>query len=130
MISIVDVGARHGRQVRRPGLRRLQGPRRDRPDTEIITDTLVSPGHAERRRASPRSSSGTSVTSEKPTRKYATHVYGDAAYGAGEFLNDCAEAGNRRASVKTPPPNTPAGLFTKDAFRMNLGSDTVACRPG
>jgi len=53
-------------------------------------------------------------------------VYGDAAYGAGEFLEKLDDAGIE-AKVKTPPATNAGGRFTKDAFDIDLDSDTVTC---
>jgi hypothetical protein len=58
-------------------------------------------------------------------------VYGDAAYGSGQFLDRLAEAGvdSRR---KTQRPTAAGGMFTftKDQFTVNLDDDTVTCPAG
>ena len=129
VISIVDVGARHGRKSAAQGFDGYKGHVAIDPDTEIITDTLVSPGNAGD--ASVATELLGDLCHERKADEENTRptVYGDAAYGAGEFLECLAEAGID-ARVKTQPPNTPAGLFTKDAFRIDLGSDTVTCPAG
>lgn len=53
-------------------------------------------------------------------------VYGDAAYGTGEFLDHLAEHGID-SRCKTQPPTTAGGLFTKDRFAINLDEGTVTC---
>jgi hypothetical protein len=53
-------------------------------------------------------------------------VYGDAAYGAGEFLGQLDDA-DIEAMVKTQPPTNTGGRFTKDAFGIDLDNDTVTC---
>lgn len=56
-------------------------------------------------------------------------VYGDAAYGAGEFLDHLDEAGID-ARCKTQPPPGRRGRFSKDAFVVDLDDDTVTCPAG
>jgi hypothetical protein len=56
-------------------------------------------------------------------------VYGDAAYGSGEFLDRLAEAGID-SWCKTQPPGAASGMFTKDRFEVDLDQDTVTCPAG
>ncbi len=53
-------------------------------------------------------------------------VYGDNAYGTGEFQDRLAEAGID-SRCKTQPPSAADGLFAKDAFNVDLDTDTVTC---
>jgi hypothetical protein len=53
-------------------------------------------------------------------------VYGDAAYGSGEFLDHLASNGIA-SFCKTQPPHAPAGRFAKDDLVIDLGADTVTC---
>lgn len=53
-------------------------------------------------------------------------VYGDAAYGSGEFLNILADAGID-SGCKTQPPVAANGLFSKDRFVIDLDAGTVTC---
>jgi len=55
-------------------------------------------------------------------------VYGDAAYGSGAFLDLLAGA-NIAAGCKTQPPTAAGGLFAKNRFVIDLGTDMVTC-PG
>jgi len=59
----------------------------------------------------------------------APDVYGDAAYGSGEFQDTLAGAGIG-SHCKTQPPNAPAGRFAKDQFDIDLERDTVSCPNG
>jgi hypothetical protein len=56
-------------------------------------------------------------------------VYGDAAYGSGQFLDRLAGVDSRR---KTQRPTAAGGMFTftKDQFTVNLDDDTVTCPAG
>jgi len=53
-------------------------------------------------------------------------VYGDAAYGTGEFLDTLANAGID-SGCKTQPPVAARGLFAKDRFVIDLDAGTVTC---
>src|SRR5581483_9771424 len=56
-------------------------------------------------------------------------VYGDSAYGAGEFQKTL-EDHDIDSGCKTQPPSPPAsGVFPKDRFKINLTRHTVTC-PG
>lgn len=56
-------------------------------------------------------------------------VYGDAAYGSGEFLAHLARAGID-SRCKTQPPVAPGGRYSKDHFYIDLDADTVTCPAG
>ncbi|MGH3371815.1 MAG: hypothetical protein ACRDPR_17625, partial [Nocardioidaceae bacterium] len=56
-------------------------------------------------------------------------VYGDAAYGGGEF-QDLLARNDIRSHCKTQPPTAPAGRFAKDEFDVDLDDDTVTCPSG
>jgi hypothetical protein len=56
-------------------------------------------------------------------------VYGDAAYGSGEFLAHLARAGID-SGCKTQPPVAPGGRYSKEHFYIDLDADTVTCPAG
>ncbi len=56
-------------------------------------------------------------------------VYGDNAYGTGE-LHDHLEQAGIESRCKTQRPVAAGGLFTKDAFDIDLEHDTVTCPAG
>ncbi len=56
-------------------------------------------------------------------------VYGDAAYGAGELLDDLERAG-ADVKCKVQPPVAAGGRFTKDAFSIDLRAGRVTCPAG
>ena len=56
-------------------------------------------------------------------------VYGDNAYGTGEFQERLEEAGID-SKCKTQRPTAAAGFFAKDAFDVDLDTDTVTCPNG
>ncbi|MGH2654980.1 MAG: transposase [Actinomycetota bacterium] len=53
-------------------------------------------------------------------------MYGDAAYGTGEFLDHLAEH-DIASRCKTQPPTAAGGLFAKDRFDIDLDHETVTC---
>jgi hypothetical protein len=56
-------------------------------------------------------------------------VYGDAAYGTGEFLSRLEDA-DIEPMCKTQPPVAPGGRFPKDRFDINLDDGSVTCPAG
>ncbi|MGB8380336.1 MAG: transposase, partial [Dermatophilaceae bacterium] len=56
-------------------------------------------------------------------------VYGDNAYGTGEFQDLLGEAGID-SRCKSQRPTAAGDLFTKDDFTVDLGADAVTCPAG
>jgi Transposase DDE domain/Transposase domain (DUF772) len=56
-------------------------------------------------------------------------VYGDAAYGSGEFLDHLARSGID-SRCKTQPAVAPGGRYSKEHFYIDLHADTVTCPAG
>ena len=56
-------------------------------------------------------------------------VYGDAAYGTGEFHERLGEAGIE-SRCKTQAPTAAGGMFSKDCFDIDLGAQTATCPAG
>jgi Transposase DDE domain/Transposase domain (DUF772) len=59
----------------------------------------------------------------------APRVYGDNAYGTGEF-HDRLERAGIADRCKTQPPTAAGGVFAKDRFAIDLDQDTVTCPAG
>ena len=104
---------------------------------DLITDLLPEPGQPETGQPEPgqpepgqpepgQPETGQPETGQPETGQERPAVYGDAAYGAGEFLEKLDDAGIE-AMVKTQPPTNTGGRFTKDAFDIDLNNDTVTC---
>ena len=150
VISTVDPEARHGHKTSRRGFDGYKGHIAADPDSEIITATEVSAGNqgdaqtaadlitdllpdtdtqAEADQGDPdqgeagQGEAGQGGDAARPA------VYGDAAYGAGEFLERLDDA-DIEAKVKTQPATNAGGRFTKDAFDIDLEGDTVTCPSG
>jgi hypothetical protein len=134
VISVVDPDARHGHKSSARGFDGYKGHVAVDPDSEIITDTAATAGNV----------GDASVAADLVDDLANDHaggdggdgdggggpvVYGDAAYGAGEFLGHLADAGID-ARCKTQPPPGRRGRFSKDAFAVALDDDTVTCPAG
>ena len=124
IISTVDTDARHGHKTAARGFDGFKGHIAEDPDSEIITNTAVTPGNA----------GDASVAEElirelvdDPERGDTGEVFGDAAYGTGEFQQKLADD-NLRSGCKTQPVAPPAGgMFSKEQFTINLDTGTVTC---
>ena len=136
VISTVDPDARHGHKTQSRGFDGYKGHVAADPDSEIITNTTVTPGNAgdasvaetliddlitayEDAQDGDGDGDGDGAAKAK--------VYGDAAYGTGEF-QEVLEDHDIDSGCKTQAPSPPAGgLFPKDRFEINLEADTVTC---
>ena len=126
VISTVDPQARHGHKTQARGFDGYKGHLAVDPDSEIITDTEVSAGNI----------GDAAVASEligdlvgAGDDSAGSVVYGDSAYGSGEFQDTLADH-DIVSRCKTQPPTAPGGRFTKDQFTVDLNNDTVTCPTG
>jgi hypothetical protein len=140
VVSTVDPEARHGHKTAARGFDGYKGHAAIDPDSEIITDTVVSAGNAgDATVAADLIDDLTSTTMTRTTMTDTRHdtateaceptVYGDAAYGTGEFLDHLAER-DIASRCKTQPPTAAGGMFSKDRFDVDLDTDTVTCPNG
>jgi len=126
VISTVDPDARHGHKTQARGFDGYKGHVAVDPDSEIITDTTVTPGNA-----------GDASVAEDligdllgdDDRGDDAKVYGDSAYGTGEFQQRLDDE-DIDSGCRTQPPSAPAGRFGKDRFDVDLEHDTVSCPGG
>jgi IS5 family transposase len=125
VISTVDPDARHGHKTQARGFDGYKGHVAVDPDSEIITDTIVTPGNA-----------GDASVAEDliddllgDDRGDDAKVYGDSAYGTGGFQQRLDDE-HIDSGCRTQPPSAPAGRFGKDCFRVDLNDDTVTCPAG
>jgi hypothetical protein len=124
IISTVDPDARHGHKTAARGFDGYKGHAAADPDSEIITDTTVTPGNA---------ADGTVAEVliedlvEDPERGDDGEVFGDAAYGTGKFQQFLVD-NNLVSGCKTQPVVALAGgKFSKEEFTIDLAAGTVAC---
>lgn len=150
VISTVDPETRHGHKTAARGFDGFKGHIAVDPDSEIITDTVVSAGNAgdgsvaadliddllapglDEAPGQPSAQDGDQAVSDadaQPSAQDRPTVYGDNAYGTGEFqkLLDDNDIDSR---AKTQDPVAPAGRFSKKDFDVDLQEDTVTCPNG
>ncbi len=145
VISTVDPEARHGHKTSSRGFDGYKGHVSLDPDSEIITQTAVTAGNAgdasvaadliddrvDSEVASSEAGDASAGCEPEPSsveepESERRKVYGDAAYGTGEFLNHLEKEGID-SGCKTQPPSNRDGLFTKSRFEIDLDTDTVTC---
>jgi hypothetical protein len=131
VISTVDPQARHGHKTSHRGFDGYKGHLAVDPDSEIVTATSVTAGNTGD--VEPVAELITDLTDPATADEHATTdpadpgaVYGDAAYGAGDVLQQLDNAG-LDAKTKVQPPVAPAGRYTKDQFDIDLDQATVTC---
>lgn len=126
VISTVDPDARHGHKTASRGFDGYKGHAAVDPDSELITDTVVTPGNVG------DASVAADLIDDLLDRDDPTGtgdevtVYGDSAYGTGEFQQRLDDE-HISSRCRTQPPSAPAGRFGKDQFRIDLEADTVTC---
>ncbi|MGH3808122.1 MAG: IS1182 family transposase, partial [Pseudonocardiaceae bacterium] len=143
VISTVDPQARHGHKTAARGFDGYKGHIGIDPDSEIITATTVTPGNAGDGGAAadlitdliPETHPEEPIHTEQPgteqaSDEQASKVFGDCAYGSGEFQCTLEEHGIDSGCKTQPPAPRPGGLFTKDRFDIDLDHDTVTCPNG
>lgn len=144
VISTVDVETRHGHKTAARGFDGYKGHVGLDPDSEIITATEVSAGNAGDASVAedliadlldehPTDTDTETETAETETETAedadAASVYGDNAYGTGEF-HDRLEHAGIESKCKTQQPVAAGGLFAKDRFHIDLREDSVSCPAG
>ena len=145
VISTVDPDTRHGHKTAARGFDGYKGHVGIDPDSEIITATTVTAGNAGDASAA-EDLIGDLLDTTTPipgTRPPGTgramrapvavspprRVYGDNAYGTGEFQDRLERAGIE-SKCKTQQPVAAGGRFAKDRFDIDLRHDTVRCPAG
>ena len=127
VISTVDPDARHGHKTAARGFDGYKGHVAVDPDSEIITDTIVTAGNAGD--ASVATDLIDDLVGGERSGDDDAAVFGDSAYGTGEFQQHL-EDNHIRSGCRTQPPAVPAGMFGKDRFSINLDDDAVTCPAG
>jgi hypothetical protein len=147
VISTVDPEARHGRKTQAKGFDGYKGHAAIDPDSEIITETVVTPGNAgdasvaedliadlltddeNGQDAGNGEGSADLVAGDEVATNERATVYGDNAYGTGPFQERLEDEGIE-SRCKTQSPNAPGGLFTKDRFDVDVAEGSVTCPNG
>ncbi len=137
VISTVDPETRHGHKTRARGFDGYKGHVAVDPDSEIITDTTVTAGNAGDATVAEElisdllnndnnDNNGDNDGDGDGDGDGEAKVYGDSAYGTGEFQQRLDDA-DIASGCRTQPPTAPGGLFAKDRFTVDLDNDTVTC---
>ena len=129
IISTVDPQARHGHKTAARGFDGYKGHIAEDPDSEIITDTKVTAGNASDGSVAEDLIADLLDNDAEPAATGdadASSVYGDAAYGTGEFQQRLDDAGID-SKCRTQPPSKPKERYGKDRFIIDLDVDTVTC---
>ena len=125
VISTVDPETRHGHKTAARGFDGYKGRVAVDPDSEIITDTTVTPGNAGDASVA-EDLIDDLLDDDRDSDGDGAKVYGDSAYGTGEFQERLDDE-DIESGCRTQQPSAPGGLFTKNRFNINLGDDTVTC---
>ena len=137
VISTLDPDARHGHKTQSKGFDGYKGHIAEDPDSEIITNTKVTPGNVGdgaaaadliddltgREQSAKPGKSGDNRSRKKRKPK----VFGDSAYGSGEFQQHLEDHDIDSGCKTQRPSPPPGGLFAKDRFTVDLDADTVTC---
>jgi hypothetical protein len=133
VISTVDPETRHGHKTAARGFDGYKGHVAVDPDSEIITAVEVTAGNV-----GDASAAMTLLAEVLPTDPLAepgaeaqvplAEVFGDAAYGTGELLEQLE--GQVVSSLKVQAPVAPNGIFTKEEFKVDLDAGEVTCPEG
>lgn len=126
VISTVDPDARHGHKTAARGFDGYKGHAAVDPDSELITDTVVTPGNAGDASVAEDLIEDLVDRDDPGGDDDEATVYGDSAYGTGEFQQRLEDE-HITSRCRTQPPTAPAGRFGKDHFDIDLAADTVTC---
>src|SRR5271155_2429981 len=155
IISTFDPDSRHGHKTQARGFDGYKGHAAIDPDSEIITETVVTPGNvgdaavaadliADLLADEEQRPAGTDTSTEDGDRTEGDAVehsdaqddhddrrtvYGDNAYGTGPFQQRLEDEGIE-SRCKTQAPSAVGGMFTKDRFDVDVVADTVTCPAG
>ena len=120
VISTVDPEARHGHKSRNRRFDGYKGHVSIDPDSEIIDDVTVTPANTADQDAAPDLLAPCADLDVKPD------VMGDSAY-AGAELRERLDKNGFSVTAKVPPASNRDGLYSKDAFEIDLDADVVWC---
>jgi Transposase DDE domain/Transposase domain (DUF772) len=126
VISTVDPEARHGHKTAARSFDGYKGHISIDPDSEIIVATEVTAGNV-----------GDAQPAAKLIAEVLLHggdqepaeIYGDSAYGTADLVEHIESAG-AVANVKVQPPSARDGMFSQEAFAIDIDAQTVRCPAG
>lgn len=129
VISTVDPEARHGHKTSARGFDGYKGHIAIDPDSEIIVATEVTAGNAGDGEVATKLVDASVQHVSKEHENERIEVYGDAAYGKAENITHIEELhGEPYLKVQSPPARD--GMFSKEAFDVEIKSGSVTCPQG
>lgn len=137
VISVVDPEARHGHKTAARGFDGYKGHIAIDPESEIITAVDVTAGNVGDGAVAKSLLADVLPSTEEDKVQGASHapaeepveVYGDASYGTADVVETLEQAGIE-PNVKVQPPSAREGMYSQDAFTIDLTADTVSCPAG
>jgi len=147
VISVVDPEARHGHKTAARGFDGYKGHIAVDPDSEIITAVDVTAGNVGDGSVAkvlladvlPSTENdevqdAVHATAEVQDAAHATaadpvEVFGDASYGTADVVETLEQAGIE-PNVKVQPPSAREGMYSQDAFTIDVTANTVGCPAG
>lgn len=129
IISTVDTEARHGHKTASRSFDGYKGHIAVDPDSEIITQTEVTPGNTGDAEVTDKLLADVLNREPEANKEKGVEVYGDASYGTAENV-ERLEAAGIEANVKVQAPSAPKEKYSKEKFTIDLSSKTVRCPAG
>jgi hypothetical protein len=137
VISVVDPEARHGHKTAARGFDGYKGHIAIDPDSEIITAVDVTAGNVGDGSVAESLLADLLPTTEEEKAPVGSHapaedgleVFGDASYGTADVVETLEQAGIE-PNVKVQPPSAREGMYSQDAFKIDVTANTVCCPAG
>lgn len=129
VISTVDPEARHGHKTQSRSFDGYKGHIAVDPDSEIIVRTEVTPGNVADGAVTEELLSDVLKNEPEANRAAGVEAYGDSSYGTAEVVEKL-EAAGIEPNVKVQAPPARNGMYSKEAFSIDLESKTVRCPAG
>jgi hypothetical protein len=137
VISVVDPEARHGHKTAARGFDGYKGHIAIDPESEIITAVDVTAGNVGDGAVAKSLLADVLPSTEQDKVQDASpvpaeeliEVFGDASYGTADVVETLEHAGIE-PNVKVQPPSAREGMYSQDAFTIDLTANTVVCPAG
>lgn len=129
VISTVDPQARHGHKTAARSFDGYKGHIAVDPDSEIITQTEVTPGNSGDAEVTGKLLADVLDREPQANQIEGVEAYGDASYGTAENVEKLESAGVE-ANVKVQAPSAPKGMYSKEQFAIDTAGKTVRCAAG
>ena len=137
VISVVDPEARHGHKTAARGFDGYKGHVAIDPDSEIITAIEVTAGNVGDGSVAKSLLADVLPSTDEEKVQDSAHapaeerveVYGDASYGTADVVETLEQAGIE-PNVKVQPPSAREGMYSQDAFTIDVTANTVCCPAG